>query len=261
MITKLMKQNSKVNSIRRKVLIGLFSLLMAGPLFVAAFGPVTYGNDWRTAPRDSMGIAPPAASHPEAIIQVYSARAFNWRGIFGVHTWISTKAADADHYDVHQVIGWQLFRNLPVVVSKADLPDRSWFGQTPEVIADIRGDRAAKLIPKIREAVASYPYDADYHVWPGPNSNTFTAWVGRHVPELNLQLPATAIGKDYLANGKIIDTAPSGRGYQLSLFGILGLTLAPAEGLEFNLLGLNFGIDFDQTAIILPGVDRLGFSL
>ncbi|NDA85703.1 MAG: DUF3750 domain-containing protein, partial [Burkholderiaceae bacterium] len=33
-------------------------------------------------------------------------------------------------------------------------------------------------------AVQSYPYADSYTMWPGPNSNTFTAHVGREVPEL-----------------------------------------------------------------------------
>ena len=244
---------------KRKVATVLLLLLLSGPLFVAAFGPISYGNDWRTAPRHSTGIAPDPDKTPEAVIQIYAARAFNWRGVFGVHTWIATKEADATEYKVHQVLGWQLYRSLPVVVSETDAPDRSWYGQEPEILVDLRGDKAVKLIPEIQAAVDSYPYDFEYHVWPGPNSNTFTAWVARHVPELNLQLPSTAIGKDYLPNNKFIDTTPSGTGYQFSLFGIAGVSVAKTEGLEINLLGLNFGLDFDQVALILPGVDRVGF--
>jgi hypothetical protein len=35
-------------------------------------------------------------------------------------------------------------------------------------------------------------------MWPGPNSNSFTAWVGLEVPELELNLPFSAIGKDWM---------------------------------------------------------------
>ena len=252
-----MKTNQKRS--KRKIATGLLLLLLSGPLFVAAFGPVSYGKNWRTAPRHSTGIAPQADKTPEAVIQIYAARAFNWRGVFGVHTWVASKETNASEYKVHQVLGWQLYRNLPVVVSETDDPDRSWYGQEPEILVDIRGDKAAKLIPAIQAAVENYPYDFKYHVWPGPNSNTFTAWIGRQVPELNLQLPSTAIGKDYLPNNKFIDKSPSGTGYQISLFGMVGVSVAKTEGVEFNLLGLNFGVDFDQLSLILPGVDRVGF--
>ena len=37
----------------------------------------------------------------------------------------------------------------------------------------------------------------DYRIWPGPNSNSFTAAILRAVPELGVSLPANAIGRDY----------------------------------------------------------------
>lgn len=109
-------------------------------------------------------------------------------------------------------------------------------------------------------AVRSYPYAHKYHLWPGPNSNTFTAYVGRHVPELRLELPGTAIGKDFPINGAIIDRTLSGTGYQISIYGLLGILTARQEGLELNLLGLSFGIDLNRPALKLPFIGRLGFE-
>ena len=218
------------------------------------------GRDYRTADRSSAGIAPLAETTPEAVVQVYAARALNWRGIFGVHTWIATKPENAKEYTVHQVIGWRRYRNLPVLASAPGIPDGRWFGNEPELLAELRGEAAAKAIPKITDAVATYPYPNDYRLWPGPNSNTFMAYVGRQAPELELDLPVTAIGKDYPINGSVIDRAPSGTGYQLSMLGLLGLTLARDEGLELNLLGLSFGIDFSKPAIKLPFIGRLGLA-
>ena len=85
------------------------------------------------------------------------------------------------------------------------------------------------------------------------------AYVAREVPELRLKLPTTAIGKDYLMNGGIFDSAPSGTGWQVSLFGVAGLTLAVEEGLEINILSANFGLDPLDLAIKLPGIGRIGF--
>ena len=84
--------------------------------------------------------------------------------------------------------------------------------------------------------------------------------VGREVPELALDLPTTAIGKDFLTNGGLAENAPSGTGVQVSWYGVLGVLAARQEGLELNLLGLSFGIDFLRPAIKLPGVGRLGMS-
>ncbi len=38
------------------------------------------GSDWRTASREPAGLAPDPATTPEAVVQVYSARAVRWRG-------------------------------------------------------------------------------------------------------------------------------------------------------------------------------------
>ena len=238
----------------------ILCVLLAGPILAVSCANVNIGQDWRTADRSSAGIAPQAASTPEAVVQVYAARAFDWRGILGVHTWIATKADDSDYYTVHQVMGWRRYQNLPVVVSTRDIPDRLWYGSRPELLVDLRGERAAEAIPRIEAAVASYPFARQYALWPGPNSNTFTAHVGREVPALAMDLPTTAIGKDFLTNGGIVESAPSGTGGQLSLYGLLGITVAKEEGLEINILALSLGIDVLRPALKLPGIGRIGMS-
>jgi hypothetical protein len=101
--------------------------------------------------------------------------------------------------------------------------------------------------------VAHYPWGHSYRLWPGPNSNTFVAYVARQVPELGLDLPPTAIGKDYLGPTTFVARAPSGSGWQLSLAGLAGVTVAREEGLEINLLGLGFGVDVNDARLRLPG--------
>jgi hypothetical protein len=56
----------------------------------------------------------------------------------------------------------------------------------------------------------------------------------------------------------VFAATPSGTGYQMSLLGLLGLSLSRDEGLELNLLGLTLGIDPMDVAIKLPGVGRIG---
>ena len=109
-------------------------------------------------------------------------------------------------------------------------------------------------------AARAYPYQEEYVIWPGPNSNTFTAHVARALPELGLDLPPTAIGKDYLPEGGIAARTPSGTGYQVSLFGLLGVLAGVEDGLEVNILGLNFGIDPKDLAVKLPLAGRIGPS-
>ena len=248
----------KMNRSRGMILTLL--CLLALPLYVVFSGEAPLGRDFRTADRSSAGLAPPADSTPEAVVQVYAARALNWRGIFGVHTWIATKPENATGYMVHQVIGWRIYRNLPAVSSAPGIPDGRWFGNEPYLIAELRGAAAARAIPIIMKAVEDYPYANEYQLWPGPNSNTFTAYIGRQVPELRMDLPPNAIGKDYPINGSLIDKVPSGTGYQFSMFGLFGLMMAKEEGLELNLLGLSFGVDFLKPALKLPIIGRLGAS-
>jgi hypothetical protein len=111
----------------------------------------------------------------------------------------------------------------------------------------------------VRAAVASYPYPNEYRAWPGPNSNTFTTWIARQVPELGLAMPSNAIGKDYLPGGAVFATAPSATGYQVSLFGVIGLLVARNEGIEINLLGMDLGIGFKLPGVKLPGVGLIGW--
>ncbi|HVY53449.1 MAG TPA: DUF3750 domain-containing protein [Gammaproteobacteria bacterium] len=233
-------------------------LTFAGPVWLIYRGEVNLQLDWRTANRATANIAPHPKDHPEAIIQVYSASAFNWRKIFGVHTWIAVKPKNATQYKVLQVIGWRLLMGKPALSTEADIPDRYWFAEKPKVILDVRGKKAEELIPKIVKAAADYPYPNNYDVWPGPNSNSFTAYIARQVPELELSLPSNAVGKDYLSSTKFFARAPSGTGFQLSLFGLAGILIAKDEGLEINLLGLVYGISPTYMTLKLPGFGDIG---
>ena len=163
-------------------------------------------------------------------------------------------------YVVYQVVGWRAYRNLPVLAVQEDVPDRLWFDSRPSVMADLRGPVAERAIQGIRKAAETYPYPETYRLWPGPNSNTFTAYVARNVPELKAALPSNALGKDYLDEGQFFTRTPSSTGWQLSLYGVLGLALGVQEGLEINLLGLVFGVDVARPALKLPFVERIGFS-
>jgi len=203
-------------------------------------------------------LAPDPATTPEAVVQVYAARTMGLKGIFGVHTWVAAKPAGAQSFTVYEVIGWRLRRGESPVVIRERSPDARWFGSEPELIADRRGVDVDALIPRIERAVRDYPWAKEYTLWPGPNSNTFTAWIARAVPELRIDLPATAIGKDYL--GGLVGSAPSGRGFQLSVFGLLGFAVSGVEGLEVNLLGLNFGLNPFDFSLKLPIVGRWGPS-
>ena len=239
--------------------VGIVSfILIAGAVALAAamVGRVT-AQDWRTASQEPVGLAPDPGSARDAIIQVYAARVIGWRGVFGVHTWIAVKPAAAAEYTVYEIIGWRLRSQDTALVVRHRAPDMRWFGSAPELVAEKRGAGVEELITRIDKAAHSYPWAGEYTMWPGPNSNTFTAWVLRAVPELEADLPPTAIGKDY-SGKKLVGSAPSGRGFQFSLFGLAGFTASAVEGFEVNLFGLSFGINPFDPSLKLPLVGRVG---
>jgi hypothetical protein len=80
----------------------------------------------------------------------------------------------------------------------AGQPARPWFGSEPILLLDRRGEEAFALIARVDAAARRYPYADEYTMWPGPNSNSFTAWVALEVPELGLELPFKAIGKGWM---------------------------------------------------------------
>ena len=240
----------KASKIARRTL----AALLAG--LALAAGCASLRGDWRTASHEPVGSAPDPKTTREAVVQVYAARTFGWRGVFGVHTWVAVKPVNAEAYTVYEVIGWRLRYGDSVVAIHERPADARWYGAEPELLSDKRGAAAEALIPRIDAAASSYPWANEYTVWPGPNSNTFVAWITRAVPELRVDLPPTAIGKDY--NGRVFDAAPSGGGGQATLAGLLALTASGVEGLELNVLGLTFGLNPFDPAIKLPLIGRIG---
>ena len=201
---------------------------------------------------DSAAVDPIVTTEP--VVQVWGARTRGAKGIFGVHTWVAVKPRGVAEYTVYEVIGWRLRWSDTAVVIRNRAPDQ-WFGADGELYAEKRGAGVEALIERIDKAARDYPYAQTYTVWPGPNSNTFTAWIARAVPELEVDLPATAIGKDYLGTS-VVSTAPSGKGFQFSLRGLFGVAASGVDGFELNLLSLNFGVS--SSGIKLPIVGRIG---
>ena len=192
-------------------------------------------------------------------MQVYASRAFGWRGAFADHTWLAAKAQDADHFTRYEVIGWYGGGGRSVVsISGQRAPDAEWFGAPPRLITRRarrggRGDHpqaaAGRRDLSLRHARTTRG--------PVRTATRFVAHLGREIAELNVTLPSTAIGKDYLPIERIVSTTPSGTGVQLSLYGVLGVLYGSDEGLELNVLGLVTGIDLRHPALKLPGIGRV----
>jgi hypothetical protein len=228
----------------------LLPVVARAALFVAGDAP----RSWQDADWSSTGALPPATQEKEARVLVMTGTAGAWKGVFAVHSWIVLKPANANTWTRYDVVGWGnpvRRNNWPV--------DGRWYGNAPVMLADLRGDEAERLIPKIEDAIRDYRYShaGDYRVWPGPNSNSFVAAVLRAVPELGVQLPPNAIGRDF-RDGFYAGWTDSGTGVELNLWGYVGMKIGWVEGVEFNLLGLVAGLDLRHPGIKLPGYGRIG---
>jgi len=212
---------------------------------------------WEDARWSSAGILPPAASDPAPRVVVFSARTAGWRGIFAVHTWIVVKPENADHYTRYEVTGW----GDPIRVNRL-APDAFWISYRPDIVGDVRGPAAGAAIAKIEAAIRDYPYASygAYRMWPGPNSNTFVASVLRAAPELGIAMPPEAIGKDFRADGSLVGLTESQTGFEVSVYGLLGIKIGLIEGFEANFLGLVAGLDGRHPAVKIPAFGRVGLD-
>jgi hypothetical protein len=143
-------------------------------------------------------VAPDPTRHPEAIVRVYGANVWGVRGRVAIHTWIATKARGAAHYRIYQVIDWRARQGRSVLSVTEGDPAAPWFGSPPVLLYARAGPAAEALITRIHATALEYPWQHEYVMWPGPNSNSFTQWVASRLPELGLELPAKAIGKNWM---------------------------------------------------------------
>jgi hypothetical protein len=177
-----------------------------------------------------------------------------WKGIFSVHSWVVFKRENAKEWTRYDVVGW----GNPVRMNGWPADGR-WYGNTPVAIADVSGPEAETLIPRIEQTVNDYHYAqaGDYRIWPGPNSNSFTAAVLRAVPELGVTLPPNAVGRDF-RSGFYAGRTDSGTGVEVNLFGLADIKIGWVEGIEVSLLGLVAGLDLRHPGVKLPGFGRIG---
>ena len=235
--------------------------LLAGPILAVSCGNVNIGQDWRTADRSSAGMAPDPRSERQAVVQVYAARAFNWRGALGVHTWIAAKPRDGDYYTVHQVMGW---RALPE-------PAGGYFDTGHSRSAVVRSpSRAARGFARqagggsnsaYRSGRGELPFrpriqfmagpQQQYLYRPcGPRGALSSAWICPTPPSARTFSPTEA-------SWRARPAAPADNSPSTVCFGV---TVAREEGLELNILALNFGIDLLRPAVKLPGIGRIGMN-
>lgn len=242
----------------RALLIALLALFLVPLSTHAAWWQLQdHPASWSDANWTSSGLLPDAGRDRHAVVHVLAGRTGRWKGIFAHHTWIVVKPKGAKRYTRYDVVGWGKALRIDAYPA-----DGRWYGNVPDILVTLSGAAAERAIPEIQRAVAAYPYGASgsYVIWPGPNSNSFVAAVARTVPALAPALLPTAVGKDFAGWPLYAGAAPSHTGYQVSLGGLLGVTLARIEGLEVNVLGLVAGIDLARPALKLPGWGRIALA-
>jgi hypothetical protein len=240
---------------RSKIMLLVFALFLAPLLARAAVYAIGDGpRSWRDADWSSTGALPPANQFEPARLIVFTGTTGGWKGVFAVHSWVVLKRANAKAWTRYDVVGW----GNPVRTNGWPADGR-WFGNMPVAIADVSGAQAEQLIPKIEAAVNAYRFAqaGDYRIWPGPNSNSFTAAVLRAVPELRVALPPNAVGRDF-RDTFYAGRTDSGTGVEVNLRGFADVKVGWVEGVEVNLLGLVAGLDLRHPGLKLPGFGRIG---
>jgi hypothetical protein len=110
------------------------------------------------------------------------------------------------------------------------------------------GEDAERLIATLHRP-ESYPDRSTYRAWPGPNSNTYVAWVLRE-SGVSADLGPLGIGKDWRGwIGGGATTTGTGLHFDTPLFGV---KLGIVEGVELHVLAFTFGFAFLKPTLKTP---------
>ncbi len=131
---------------------------------------------------------------------------------FAVHTWIVLESPEfgVKRYEIHKFINKKTGNYLYI---NAQTPSEGmpWFVIPRKYLSkkkfsskklfSLNGEEVKGVIETIEENITKYPYLNKYHLYPGPNSNTFTRWV-LDLNEITkkVKLPWNAFGKNFLVN-------------------------------------------------------------
>ena len=161
---------------------------------------------------------------------ILAARTGRWKSIFAEHMSIVLKPEGAAP---GRAMTWSAGATPCAAMPGRRMP--SGMATGPMWWPRSRARRRQALIPRVEASIAAYPHSARgaYTVWPGPNSNSFVAWVVRNTEGFSAELPPVAIGKDYLGAGLPRPARRAARASRcLGLGHSSGLTLGLEEGLE-----------------------------
>ena len=114
------------------------------------------GQSRQTAPKHYSGIVPdPEQLADTAIVQVYFARTFGWRGFFAVRPWLIYRRKGETRFTRFEVIGWG---GEDVIHRNYALPGGLWYGAQPILLVDYRGSYVETMIDEIEAAIVRYPF-------------------------------------------------------------------------------------------------------
>jgi hypothetical protein len=116
-------------------------------------------------------------------------------GIFAWHYWLVVE----DGAGRHRWEVWQTKNAGGSCVGHVHLdlkrPEDGVGGGPSRLAAQWSGETALR-IARVLERIESYPYCEVYRYWPGPNSNTFVAWVLRQAGAAEV-LDRRGLGRNY----------------------------------------------------------------
>jgi Protein of unknown function (DUF3750) len=128
-------------------------------------------------------------------------------------------------------------------------------GGPPRIEREWHGGEAIAIQAALARS-GEYPDRDKYLAWPGPNSNTYPAWVLRQAG-VSADMDPRAIGRDYHGCAGIGRTTTA-TGVQAES-SLLGVKLGLEEGVELHFLGFTLGSDFWPPALKTP-LGRFGFA-
>lgn len=197
-------------------------------------------------------VRPSAIAEHEHLVIVKSARLpdrdwLPWFARFAEHAWVDIKLG-ANWHRVEWNSHLDAVRVEPIEASVAMLDERWERGIAVHAVHT--GDDAARIGADILQVAADYPDVHDYRAWPGPNSNSFVAWLSHRVPGLSLQLPPNAVGKDWTPWFRVGGTTTR-TGVAIDTM-LLGAQVGLAEGVELHVVGLTVGVGLWPPQLKLP---------
>jgi hypothetical protein len=184
------------------------------------------------------------------VVQLRYATLPHFLGAIAVHSWFAVFDAGSGRWHRWEV--WQAKdaggKSLGHIHCDLRHPDCGVGGGPYRLAAEWDGS-AARRICAVLENAQHYPYRDRYRAWPGPNSNTFVAWVLREAG-LHHRCDPRAIGKDYWG--------PVGMRLSFRLAfaqletPLLGIMFSLYEGVEVHLLCLTCGLRWSPLELCTP---------